>query len=110
MIEAVRFGVGGGLVDTLDSNNREFDLANGEATSGPYTADGSLNQLDQSATISSGATERLELRGLQDNESDVDTGTLDTLQYAPNASDSDADLFVVLEFSDGSQTTLHFQL
>ena len=110
-VEIVQFGVGGGLVAELDANNnQELQIANGEASDGPYDADGTLYAFDQNPEISAGNTQTVQFRGLKDaNGDNVPAGTLDALRYAPGSSETEAELFVILETSDGGRKTFYFE-
>ena len=110
-VVVVQFGVGGNLVDTLDnSGTQEFRLSNnGRAEDdSPYDADGTIYPLDTDATLQPGDS-RLRLRGLQSNGNEVESTTLQTLDYTPGSSEAEAELYVILETSDGGQKTFYFE-
>jgi hypothetical protein len=112
-VEVVKFEIGGNLVNTLEAGNNgnpEFSLSNGEATNNdPYDA-GTLYPLDSNATIKDGQSRNLELVGLRgSNENLVSKGTLESLQYTTESSETNADLYIVLVTSDDGQKTFYFE-
>ena len=112
-VEVVKFEIGGNLVNTLEAGNNgnpEFSLSNGEATNNdPYDA-GTLYPLDSNATIKDGQSRNLKLVGLRgSNENLVSKGTLESLQYTTESSETNADLYIVLVTSDDGQKTFYFE-
>jgi len=113
-VRVTRFTVGGSLAEELEApggGNDEFILNNAEASDGPYDVDGTFNDVtltDTNPTLQAGGgTGDIRLNRLLDSEGNqIDTRNL---QYAPDSSPTEADLYITLEFEDGSQKTFYFE-